>query len=57
MIGLMHYLVVAAIYIATCGLLSAFAFWLQKRMAGSRRLKTAAAEIPLTTETGSAAAV
>jgi glutamate transport system permease protein len=31
------YLIVAAIYIAICGALSAFAFWLQRRMGRSRR--------------------
>jgi glutamate transport system permease protein len=38
------YLIVAAIYIATCGLLSAFAWWLQKRM--SRARKTSAPVVP-----------
>ncbi|GAA2631285.1 amino acid ABC transporter permease [Dactylosporangium fulvum] len=52
------YLIVAAIYIATCGLLSYFAYWLQKRMSrGGRRMKTTARPAPATTETGSAAAV
>ncbi|GAA0722398.1 amino acid ABC transporter permease [Dactylosporangium roseum] len=52
------YLIVAAIYIATCGLLSYFAYWLQKRMnRGSRRGRTTARPGPSTTETGSTAAV
>jgi glutamate transport system permease protein len=43
------YLIVAAIYIGTCGLLSWFAFWLQKKLSGGRRkIKTTAAPIPLT---------
>jgi glutamate transport system permease protein len=43
------YLVVAAIYISTCGLLSWFAFWLQKRLTGGRRkIKTTAPAVPLT---------
>jgi glutamate transport system permease protein len=42
------YLVVAAIYIGTCGLLSWFAFWLQKRLSGGRRrIKTTATPVPL----------
>ncbi|GAA3457331.1 amino acid ABC transporter permease [Dactylosporangium matsuzakiense] len=49
------YLIVAAIYISTCGLLSAFAFWLQKRLIGGRRPRTTAAPVPLTTDTGAAA--
>ncbi|GGM58549.1 amino acid ABC transporter permease [Dactylosporangium sucinum] len=50
------YLIVAAIYIATCGLLSWFAWWLQRRMnRGSRSIKTTARPVPVTTETGSAA--
>jgi glutamate transport system permease protein len=44
------YLVVGAIYIATCGLLSWFAFWLQKRLIGGARQKTTARPQPLTTE-------
>ncbi|MGI5244602.1 amino acid ABC transporter permease [Dactylosporangium sp. CA-139066] len=48
------YLVVAAIYITTCGLLSWFAFWLQKRLARGRRRKTTAAPVPLTVDSGSA---
>ena len=51
------YLVVAAIYIATCGLLSWFALWLQNRLIGGGRRKTTAKPVPLTTETGSAAAL
>ncbi|NJC64008.1 amino acid ABC transporter permease [Planosporangium flavigriseum] len=39
------YLVVAAIYIGICGALSAFAYWLQKRMGRSRR--TAAKPVPV----------
>ncbi|WP_432836336.1 amino acid ABC transporter permease [Dactylosporangium sp. CA-092794] len=46
------YLVVAAIYITTCGLLSWFAFWLQKRLTGGPRRRTTAKEVPLTTEMG-----
>jgi glutamate transport system permease protein len=46
------YLVVAAIYITTCGLLSWFAFWLQKRLTGGRRRKTTAAPLPLSTDMG-----
>jgi len=43
------YLIVAAIYIGTCGLLSWFAFWLQKRLSGGRRkIKTTADPVPLT---------
>ncbi|MET7398345.1 amino acid ABC transporter permease [Dactylosporangium sp. NPDC005572] len=50
------YLVVAAIYIATCGLLSWFAWWLQRRLnRGGRRMKTTARPVPVTAETGSAA--
>ncbi|MFF5226739.1 amino acid ABC transporter permease [Dactylosporangium sp. NPDC000521] len=42
------YLVVAAVYIGTCGLLSWFAFWLQKRlMGGPKRAKTAARPVKL----------
>jgi glutamate transport system permease protein len=48
------YLVTAVIYIGTCGLLSALAVWLHKRLSGGRRLKTAAKPIPLTVDTGSA---
>lgn len=47
------YLIIAAIYIGICGLLSLFAFWLQRRL--SRAPKTAAEVAPPTTETGSAA--
>ena len=47
------YLIIAAIYIAICGSLSMFAYWLQKRM--SRMPKTAAAPVPLTDkDTGAA---
>ena len=42
------YLIVAAIYIGTCGLLSAFAFWLQKRLIGGKRVKTTAKPLALT---------
>jgi glutamate transport system permease protein len=42
------YLIVAAIYIGTCGLLSWFAFWLQKRLTGGERRKTTAKPVPLT---------
>ena len=38
------YLVVAAIYITICGLLSIFAWWLQRRM--SRLPRTAAKVLP-----------
>ncbi|SDY50224.1 amino acid ABC transporter membrane protein 2, PAAT family [Micromonospora pattaloongensis] len=38
------YLIVAVIYIATCGLLSVLAWWLQKRMGRAR--KTSAAVLP-----------
>ncbi|MFD0581880.1 amino acid ABC transporter permease [Dactylosporangium darangshiense] len=48
------YLVVAAIYITTCGLLSWFAFWLQKRLVGGKRQKTTAKPVPLTADTGAA---
>jgi glutamate transport system permease protein len=44
------YLVIAVIYISICALLSAFAFWLQRRL--SRAPRTAAAVAPPTTETG-----
>jgi glutamate transport system permease protein len=47
------YLVIAAIYIGICSLLSAFAFWLQRRL--SRTPRTAAAVAPPTTETGAVA--
>jgi glutamate transport system permease protein len=47
------YLIVAAIYIGTCGLLSWFAFWLQKRLTGGERRKTTAKVVPLT-DTGRA---
>ncbi|MEV8512882.1 amino acid ABC transporter permease [Dactylosporangium sp. NPDC051484] len=46
------YLVVAAIYIATCGLLSWFAFWLQKRLIGGPRRRLTAGRVPLTTDQG-----
>ncbi|WP_426510721.1 amino acid ABC transporter permease [Dactylosporangium sp. McL0621] len=46
------YLVVATMYIGTCGLLSWFAFWLQKRLTGGKRVKTAAKPIPLSVDTG-----
>ncbi|GII20549.1 amino acid ABC transporter permease [Planosporangium mesophilum] len=39
------YLIVAAIYIGICSALSAFAYWLQKRMSRSRR--TAARPVPI----------
>jgi glutamate transport system permease protein len=42
------YLVVAAMYIGTCGLLSWFAFRLQKRLTGGKRKKTTAKAVPLT---------
>ncbi|MFG2036922.1 amino acid ABC transporter permease [Dactylosporangium sp. NPDC048998] len=48
------YLVVAAIYITTCGLLSWFAFWLQKRLIGGPRRRTTADPVPLTTDQGTA---
>jgi glutamate transport system permease protein len=51
------YVVVATIYIATCGVLSWFAFWLQKRLMGGGRRKTTAKPVPLTTDTGGAAAI
>ncbi|WP_432986950.1 amino acid ABC transporter permease [Dactylosporangium sp. CA-233914] len=41
------YLIVAAIYITTCGLLSWFAFWLQKRLIGGGRRRTTAKPLPL----------
>ena len=42
------YLVVAAVYIGTCGLLSWFAFWLQKRlMGGPKQVKTTAKAVKL----------
>ncbi|WP_433614197.1 amino acid ABC transporter permease [Dactylosporangium sp. CA-139114] len=46
------YLIVAAIYIGTCGLLSWFAFWLQKRLIGGKRAKTTAPPVPLSTDLG-----
>ncbi|MFI5907350.1 amino acid ABC transporter permease [Dactylosporangium sp. NPDC051541] len=46
------YLIVAAIYIGTCGLLSAFAFWLQKRLIGGKKPKKTAAPVPLPADTG-----
>ncbi|MEU7874220.1 amino acid ABC transporter permease [Dactylosporangium sp. NPDC049140] len=46
------YLVVATMYIGTCGLLSWFAFWLQRRLTGGKRVKTAAKPIPLSVDTG-----
>jgi glutamate transport system permease protein len=46
------YLIVAAIYIGTCGLLSAFAFWLQRRLIGGKKPKKTAAPVPLPTDTG-----
>ncbi|WP_433216612.1 amino acid ABC transporter permease [Dactylosporangium sp. CS-047395] len=48
------YLVTAVIYIGTCGLLSAFAFYLQKRLIGGKRQKTTARPVPLTLDTGAA---
>jgi glutamate transport system permease protein len=42
---IVSYLVVAAIYIGICGALSAFAYWLQRRMSRSRR--TAAKPVQL----------
>jgi glutamate transport system permease protein len=47
------YLIVAAIYISMCGLLSIFAFWLQKRL--TRVKRTAAEPIVLDPGTGSMA--
>ncbi|GAA2381230.1 amino acid ABC transporter permease [Dactylosporangium salmoneum] len=41
------YLVVAAIYITTCGLLSWLAFWLQKRLTRGPRRKTTVATVPV----------
>ena len=42
------YLVVAVIYIGTCGLLSWFAFWLQKRLSGGpKQVKTTAKPVKL----------
>jgi glutamate transport system permease protein len=48
------YLIVAAGYIATCGLLSAFAWWLQRRLIRGRRQRTAAAPLPLPIDTEAA---
>ncbi|MDG6104571.1 amino acid ABC transporter permease [Dactylosporangium aurantiacum] len=43
------YLVVAVVYIGTCGLLSWFAFWLQRRlMGGPKQVKTTAKAVKLT---------
>jgi glutamate transport system permease protein len=42
---IVSYLAVAAIYIGICGALSAFAYWLQRRMSRSRR--TAAKPVSL----------
>jgi glutamate transport system permease protein len=47
------YLIVAAIYIATCGLLSLLAYWLQRRLIRGKSQKTAAAPVPITMEPGS----
>jgi glutamate transport system permease protein len=47
------YLIVAAIYIATCGLLSLLAYWLQRRLIRGKRQKTAAKPVPITMEPGS----
>jgi glutamate transport system permease protein len=47
------YLIVAAIYIATCGLLSLFAYWLQRRLIRGKRPRTAATPMPITMEPGS----
>lgn len=42
------YLVVAVVYIGTCGLLSWFAFWLQRRlMGGPKQVKTTAKSVKL----------
>jgi glutamate transport system permease protein len=47
------YLITATIYIGTCGLLSLFAYWLQRRlMRGGRRRKTAAAPVALPLDPG-----
>jgi glutamate transport system permease protein len=46
------YLVVAAMYIGTCALLSWFAFWLQKRLTGAKRKKTTADPVPLSNDMG-----
>lgn len=51
------YLIVAAIYITTCGLLSWFAFWLQKRLGRGSRRRTAAKPLQLRDVEASAAAV
>jgi len=48
------YLIVAAMYIGTCGLLSWFAFWLQKRLTGGRSKKTTAEPVPLSNDPGAA---
>jgi glutamate transport system permease protein len=47
------YLIVAAIYIGTCGLLSLLAYWLQRRLIRGKRQKTAAKPVPITMEPGS----
>ena len=47
------YLIVAAIYIATCGLLSLLAYWLQRRLIRGKRPRTAAPPMPITMEPGS----
>jgi glutamate transport system permease protein len=47
------YLIIAAIYISTCGLLSVLAFWLQRRLIRGKKQRTAAPPIPLTMEPGS----
>lgn len=46
------YLIVAAIYIATCGLLSLFAYWLQRRLIRGKKQRTAAEPLPLATDPG-----
>jgi glutamate transport system permease protein len=46
------YLIVAAVYIATCGLLSLLAYLLQRRLVRGKKQKTAAEPIPLTMEPG-----
>jgi glutamate transport system permease protein len=48
------YLIVAAVYIATCGLLSFIAYLLQRRLVRGKKQKTAAAPVPLSMEPGSA---
>jgi glutamate transport system permease protein len=46
------YLIIAAIYIATCGMLSLLAYFLQRRLVRGKKQRTAAKPIPLTIEPG-----